>query len=129
MRTYFSCYSNINNTRTPTLQHRYSDEKRDTEASRAYRRSLELNPSVAVANYGLASVLFRQGQYEDAAKFYLNAANLRSSLFLGSMISAAVSYERIGRNQDAKQIYVKVLETHPSSELAINGLSRINNIY
>ena len=42
---------------------------RDTEALRAYRRSLELNPSVAVANYGLASVLFRQGQYEDAAKF------------------------------------------------------------
>ena len=102
---------------------------RDTEASRAYRRSLELNPSVAVANFGLASVLFRQGQYEDAAKFYLNAANLRSSLFLGSMINAAVSYERIGRNQDAKQIYVKVLETHPRSELAINGLSRINNIY
>ena len=111
------------------FQCRYKKEMRDTEALRAYRRSLELNPSVAVANYGLASVLFRQDQYEDAAKFYLNAANLRSSLFLSSMINAAVSYEKIGRNQDAKQIYVKVLETHPGSEYAINGLSRINNIY
>ena len=111
-----------------SLGNAYNQEIRDVEASRAYRRALELNPSVAVANHGLASVLFRQGLFEEAATFYLNAANLRSSLFLSCMINAAISYERIGRVQDAKRIYENVLKTYPTSQHALNGIFRINNI-
>ena len=71
-------------------------------------------------------MLLLSGEYEDAAKFYLNAANLRSSCFW-FYDNAAVSYEK--SDVIKSKHLLKVLETHPSSELAINGLSRINNIY
>ena len=105
-----------------------SMERRDDEASVALRRALELNPAVGVTHSQLASVLFRQGYYEDAASSYLKAAEIRSSMFLSATNNAALSYERIGRFIDAKLLYIKVLETFPGDQNALDGLSRVGEV-
>lgn len=50
----------------------YSRTGRQTEAIRCYRRALELQPKLSGAHYGLAFLLLRRGDVDDAA-FHLQA--------------------------------------------------------
>lgn len=50
----------------------YSRTGRQTEAIRCYRRALDIQPKLAGAHYGLAFLLLRRGDIDDAA-FHLEA--------------------------------------------------------
>jgi Flp pilus assembly protein TadD len=50
----------------------YSRTGRQTEAIRCYRRALEIQPKLSGAHYGLAFLLLRRGDLDDAA-FHLQA--------------------------------------------------------
>jgi Flp pilus assembly protein TadD len=50
----------------------YSRTGRQTEAIRCYRRALEIQPKLSGAHYGLAFLLLRRGDVDDAA-FHLQA--------------------------------------------------------
>jgi Flp pilus assembly protein TadD len=50
----------------------YSRTGRQTEAIRCYRRALDIQPKLAGAHYGLAFLLLRRGDTEDAA-FHLES--------------------------------------------------------
>ena len=50
----------------------YSRTGRQTEAIRCYRRALEIQPKLSGAHYGLAFLLLRRGDIDDAA-FHLQA--------------------------------------------------------
>jgi Flp pilus assembly protein TadD len=50
----------------------YSRTGRQTEAIRCYRRALDIQPKLAGAHYGLAFLLLRRGDNEDAA-FHLES--------------------------------------------------------
>jgi Flp pilus assembly protein TadD len=50
----------------------YSRTGRQTEAIRCYRRALEIQPKLSGAHYGLAFLLLRRGDLEDAS-FHLQA--------------------------------------------------------
>jgi Flp pilus assembly protein TadD len=50
----------------------YSRTGRETEAVRCYRRALEIRPKLSGAHYGLAFLLLRRGEIENAA-FHLES--------------------------------------------------------
>src|SRR6266542_7129095 len=50
----------------------YSRTGRQTEAIRCYRRALDIQPKLSGAHYGLAFLLLRRGERDDAA-FHLEA--------------------------------------------------------
>jgi tetratricopeptide (TPR) repeat protein len=103
------------------------------EAKRLYQKFLDSSPKdgllKASAIRGLAKALEASGQGDEAAKKYLEAAEIAASpMRADDLISAAQIHLQAGRLDEAKTLYLKVFDQFPGSPRARDakeGLDRV----
>jgi tetratricopeptide (TPR) repeat protein len=91
-------------------------------AERAYRRAIELNPSLKVAYDGLALALIAQGRTDVEESGLRQGAGFTLGGELDLLIAGAAQ-ERAGRLDEAERTFREVLRTFPDSTLALFSLA------
>lgn len=88
-------------------------------AAAGFERVVALDPQDAYAAYFLGQSFLQQGDYAEAARWFLSSmeldAYLRSAYWAGSQ-----ALRRVGRNEDAERLFADYqrLESNPASRLA-----------
>lgn len=90
------------------------EEGRFTEAEIEYRKGLQKNSDSFEANFNLGNALFRQEKYEDAVKYYANAAARTP----GDKQKLAAAYHNIGNSLLVNE---KVAESIEAYKMALKN--------
>jgi tetratricopeptide (TPR) repeat protein len=89
-----------------------------------YEAILNIDPQNTTANYYLGYALYNRKQYETACKHFEKVVNLYPFDYDNS-IMLAWTYFRLGKNNEAKILFNKVLLMSPNDASALEGLSVI----
>jgi tetratricopeptide (TPR) repeat protein len=87
-----------------------------------YESILIIDPQSTVANYYLGYALYNRKQYETASKHFEKVVNLYPFDYDNS-IMLAWTYFRLGKNNEAKMLFNKVLLMSPNDASALEGLA------
>ena len=93
----------------------YFDKGQDELAMADYRTAMHLKTENNKVYGNMGAIMGRRGIY-DSALFYINKAIALDSLFLNCYINRALTYERLGRWQDAIADYKKYLVYKPETD-------------
>ncbi len=104
-----------------TLGRIHSGTGQAEQATRDFRRALDLDPSNADAYLHLASALEKIGNLDGAEQNYLEAIRILPGAWRGYNELAAFYYFQ-GRRQDAEQEWLKALELRPDSTYLLSNL-------
>ena len=102
---------------------RFLREGRLTEARKAFELASELAP-VAGAVDGLGCVALLEGQYESAEGYFTEAYEMDRS-YDEALVNLGLLKELQGEPSEAKAMYLKYLEKHPSSGRVRNNLAAL----
>jgi hypothetical protein len=94
---------------------------RNFDAARAaYLEALGLQPANNRAKIGLGRAAFQQGDFEEAVRYLEPIYRNQGNMDLG------VAYVRLGRLQDAKAQFEKLVERNPNNQDAVRALEAVN---
>jgi serine/threonine-protein kinase len=94
---------------------------RNFDAARAaYQEALGLQPANNRAKIGLGRAAFQQGDFEEAVRYLEPIYRNQGNMDLG------VAYVRLGRLQDAKAQFEKLVERNPNNQDAVRALEAVN---
>jgi tetratricopeptide (TPR) repeat protein len=91
---------------------RYDIEGRYDLAGKAYRKALQLNPSLADCWNNLATIYYRRGKKRKAIRYYLNALKINPSYKL-AYYNLGNIFEEIKKYRLAIKMYHKAIELDP----------------
>ena len=89
-----------------------------------YESILSIDPQNTTANYYLGYALYNRKQYDAAAKHFEIIVNLYPFDY-NNAIMLAWTYLRLGKNNEAKVLFNKVLLMSPNDASALEGLAAI----
>jgi tetratricopeptide (TPR) repeat protein len=89
-----------------------------------YESILSIDPQNTTANYYLGYTLYNRKQYEAASKHFEKVVNLYPFDYQNSVM-LAWTYLRLGKNNEAKILFNKVLMMSPNDASALEGLALI----
>ncbi len=92
-----------------------------TEVIALYKKILKINPSNTTANYRLGLIYFGKKDYVNAASCFNKVVNLYPFDYDGLLMLAWSDYY-LGKKNQAKLLFNKVLMTNPSDKSAKDGL-------
>jgi len=92
-----------------------------TEVIALYKKILKINPSNTTANYRLGLIYFGKKDYANAASYFNKIVNLYPFDYDGLLMLAWSDYY-LGKKNQAKLLFNKVLMTNPSDKSAKDGL-------
>ncbi len=97
------------------------------QAIRQYRTALEIDPDASWARFNLASCLYLQGQYQEAAKQLERV--LRTSQTAESYFRLGLCYSHLNRYPEAERLLEKAMKmgTQSPEILYSLGLARLHN--
>ena len=93
------------------------------EATQHFEKSLELNPENAKALFNLGHVRFVQERWDEAAELFQKSLALETNY--QARFNLAVTHTRRGATQEAKQEYLRLLESHPHHVRSLLNLGRL----
>lgn len=100
----------------------YAQRNEHTKAEAAFARAYQLNPTWVQPYVNLAKLYQLRGELEAAVQVFLNGlAIVPDSIQLAMLL--ALTYEQLGWDQDAIDIYEGVLSKRPTLDPAINSLA------
>lgn len=102
----------------------YSLKEDWVSVEKTYLSILKLDPKNSKANYSLGLIYYYRKNYTTAKKYFDVALNLYPFDYNSLLMSAWTSYF-LGRMQDAKVLFNKVLLNQPNDASALEGLSLI----
>jgi len=85
-----------------------------------FRQALQLEPTNRAARTGLGRVAFQQGQFEEAVRYLEPLYRSQGNMDLG------VAYVRVGRRDDARRQFEKLLDRNPANADARRALDALN---
>ena len=91
-----------------------------TRARTLFRQALELDPGNRQARTGLGRTAFQQGQFEEAVRYLEPLYRTQGHMDLG------VAYVRVGRRDDARRQFEKLLTRNPNNTDARRALDALN---
>jgi Flp pilus assembly protein TadD len=91
-----------------------------SRAKALYRQALDLEPGHRQARTGLGRVAFQQGQFEEAVRQLEPLYRNQGHMDLG------VAYVRVGRRDDARRQFEKLLDRNPGNADARRALDALN---
>ena len=93
------------------------------EAAEFYRRSLELDPRSASANYNLAASLARRGEFGEAEGYFRSALAVKASGPVYTGLGIVLSEQ--GRFEEAATVLERAIEAEPENGAAYEQLGKI----
>jgi tetratricopeptide (TPR) repeat protein len=100
----------------------YMQQNEHTKAEAAFARAYQLNPTWVTPYANLAKLYNVRGELEASVQVFLNGlAIVPDSIQLAMLL--AVTYEQLGRDEDAADIYEGVLARRPKMDPAANNLA------
>lgn len=102
----------------------YSVKEDWVSVEKTYFSILKLDPKNSKANYSLGLIYYYRKNYTNAKKYFDVALNLYPFDYNSLLMSAWTSYF-LGRMQEAKVLFNKVLLNQPNDTSALEGLSLI----
>ncbi len=74
----------------------------------------------ATSSYYLGEIAYRKGRYKDAIAYYKKSASLydKSAFMPNLLFHTAVSFQRLGKKEDAKEFYRSLIDLYPKSSAA-----------
>ncbi len=95
-------------------------EKKYGEAKRYFSYLIKNHYKPATSNYYLGEISYRNGRYKDAIAYYKRSASLydKSSFMPTLLLHTAISLQRIGDKEQAKQFYNSLISLYPKSKSA-----------
>jgi len=106
----------------------YSDQGREEDALRNFRKSVELNPKYWHGHFELASFLEGQGKLDEAAREY----EVARPDYAGSgdfHYRLGLTYFRLGNLVKAEEHLRRVVEFLPGSEMAVNSTELLKTMH
>ncbi|NMC70134.1 MAG: tetratricopeptide repeat protein [Myxococcales bacterium] len=85
-----------------------------------FRQALQLDPTNRAARTGMGRVAFQQGQFEEAVRYLEPLYRNQGNMDLG------VAYVRVGRRDDARRQFEKLLDRNPANADARRALDALN---
>lgn len=92
-----------------------------TEVISLYKKILEINPANTTANYKLGLIYFGKKKYTEAANYFEKVVNLYPFDY-DNLLMLAWSDYYLGKKNQAKLLFNKVLMNNPGDESATEGL-------
>ncbi len=102
----------------------YSVKEDWVSVEKTYFSILKLDPKNSTANYRLGLIYYYRKNYTTAKKYFDVSLNLYPFDYNSMLMSAWTSYF-LGRMQEAKVLFNKVLLNQPNDSSALEGLSLI----
>ncbi|MCF6200566.1 MAG: tetratricopeptide repeat protein [Hydrogenimonas sp.] len=95
-------------------------KKRYDEAKTYFSYLIKNHYKPATSNYYLGEIAYKSGRYKDAIAYYKRSASLydKSSFMPTLLLHTAISLERIGDKEQAKQFYDSLISLYPKSKAA-----------
>ena len=89
-----------------------------------YRKAIDKNTEETAAVVNLASILEERGEADEAVEVYVDAILKATKDVSLEMLKAQLGrlYDRLGRADEARAMYLEVLELNPNNQMAKNGL-------
>lgn len=91
-----------------------------SRARMLFRQALQLDPTNRAARTGMGRVAFQQGQFEEAVRYLEPLYRNQGNMDLG------VAYVRVGRRDDARRQFEKLLDRNPANADARRALDALN---
>lgn len=85
-----------------------------------FRQALQIDPTNRAARTGMGRVAFQQGQFEEAVRYLEPIYRNQGNMDLG------VAYVRVGRRDDARRQFQKLLDRNPANADARRALDALN---
>jgi len=86
-----------------------------------YKKILEIDPQNSTANYRLGSIYYYKKQYENASTFFEKVVTHYPFSYDGLLMQAWNNYQ-LGKKQEAKELFVRVLMLSNNDKSAMDGL-------
>lgn len=102
----------------------YSAKEDWLKVEKSYLSILKLDPKNSTANYRLGLIYYYRKNYSTAKKYFNVSLNLYPFDYNSLLMSGWTSYF-LGRMQEAKVLFNKVLLNQPNDSSALEGLSLI----
>lgn len=103
----------------------YLEMKEYEKASDAAEKARKIDGGNVMALIVLGDLEYREAHYKEALKYYQNAvANERSSSL--PSIKAALTYQKLGKDKKAKEIFARVLRNYNDAYLAYYNMALID---
>ncbi|WP_457594315.1 tetratricopeptide repeat protein [Hydrogenimonas sp.] len=95
-------------------------KKQYAEAKRYFSHLVKSNYKPATSNYYLGEIAYRNGRYKDAIAYYKRSASLydKSSFMPTLLLHTAISLQRIGDKEQAREFYNSLISLYPKSKSA-----------
>ena len=109
-----------------TLGVYYAEKKMYNEASKEFRKAIDIDNKYTNAYVGLGSVYFRMGFYEDAIKFYEEAIilpNVQNIVYY----NMGLTYLKLNKKAEGRKYIKEYLELCPKDTKAKKMYNSINN--
>ncbi len=87
------------------------------KAAEHYRRSLQLNPGLALAHFKYGFLLMRQNKWQEALVYFTNALEREPEFELEKDVYEPMAFvlQKLGKAQEAENIYRKALQLNPET--------------
>ena len=94
--------------------------RRYDEAKTYFSYLIKNHYKPATSNYYLGEIAYKKGRYKDAIAYYKRSASLydKSSFMPTLLLHTAISLQRIGDKEQAKQFYNSLISLYPKSKAA-----------
>ncbi len=95
-------------------------KKSYSEAKRYFAHLIKSNYKPATSNFYLGEIAYRNGRYKDAIAYYKRSASLydKSSFMPTLLLHTAISLQRIGDKEQAREFYNSLISLYPDSKSA-----------
>ena len=90
-----------------------------------FQKAYNIDPNDAEINNNLGVIYCHQGDHKKASEYYKKAISLQPENVTFKKNLAEIKYVILGQAQEALQIYVNILQTHPDDIEVLLGLGKI----
>ncbi len=105
-------------------------KKRYVDAKRYFSHLIKNHYKPATSNYYLGEIAYLGGRYKDAIAYYKRSASLydKSSFMPTLLLHTAISLQRIGDKEQAKEFYNSLISLYPESKAASVAKKRLSKL-
>ncbi len=105
-------------------------KKRYSDAKRYFSHLIKNHYKPATSNYYLGEIAYLGGRYKDAIAYYKRSASLydKSSFMPTLLLHTAISLQRIGDKEQAKEFYNSLISLYPESKAASVAKKRLSKL-
>ncbi len=105
-------------------------KKRYSDAKRYFSHLIKNHYKPATSNYYLGEIAYMSGRYKDAIAYYKRSASLydKSSFMPTLLLHTAISLQRIGDKEQAKEFYNSLISLYPESKAASVAKKRLSKL-